>query len=571
MSYGAAFGGRRQPRLDAAQPLLLALMTPALALGFASAVQAQTPAPSAGQVLPFRGDPVPIPEFAPTSCAVAPLTAADASASGPALEAISVSGATVIDEATLAREWAPLVGRPADATTLNRLAERIACLYRERGYLFARAEIAPAEAPGFHRLRLTEGRVARIEIEGGDEKTRDFVRRAFGDVRKGVPLRAADVRRGMTLSRYYGVWSVRPQARQNPSDPDTVDLVLTVAPPRASVYATVANASSKTVGNWSLGTSLTVHGLTPLQEQTTVGVFHSLHGDKQRGVQVSSQALVTKSGLGVRGDLALFQQKPSEQPPNQNTVGTTKLARFEASHPLAAHTGALVLGRVGIEAVNQDTELLDGSQTARDRLRVAYAGVSVAGRRGQVDGWAALTLRQGLEAFGASRKGDAFLSRPDADPQATTLRFDAAAARPIAGGQVRIETKAQWADEPLLEFERFTFGGLEGGRGLDPGALSGDKGVAVTVEAEGRPINFGQSLTFRPYVFVDAGKAWNEGDFGPRDRHAVFAGPGARLSWKERVHLDLAYAHPVTEPRGIPDGLAGPKLLVTLSAGFEFD
>ncbi|NEX93532.1 ShlB/FhaC/HecB family hemolysin secretion/activation protein [Caulobacter sp. 17J65-9] len=552
-------------RLGRAAPLALALGP----LG-ALPAHAQTPPPTRSEVLRVpEVAPVEIPETRAAPCNVAPV-ASPASAEGAPLEHVALEGVTAIDPAVLASEWAPLLGRPIDHPTMFNLAERIACRYREAGYAFATAQARTED--GAWTVRVNEGRVAQVVVEGGDEKAQAFVRKAFGSLAPGRPLRQADLRRGMTIARGYGFWNIRPMARPNAADPDAVDLVLTIVPPKAAVFVSAQNASSDTVGAWSAGANLIVNGLTPLNEKTVLGVFSGVGSDRQRGAQISSDALLTEGGLGVRGDLAWFEQKPHERPPNQDTVGVTKLARGELNHPLATLPDGLVTGRVGFEAVNQDTELLNGEATLRDRSRVAYAGVRVEGQAGEVSGSAGLTVRKGLEAFGASRAGDALLSRPEADPQATSVRFDAAATRPLGRGQVAVQAKGQWADAPLTAFEEFTWGGLEGGRGLDPGALYGDRGVAASVELTGAPHDLGGRWTVSPMAFVEAAQAWNEDKaYGAREQSAVTGGAGLRFSWNDRIHLDAIYAHPLAETRGVADELSGPRLHLGISAGYEIN
>lgn len=546
----------------------------ALALGpfVAAALPAwgQTPAPTRSEVLRFHGpEPVAIPDAPSAACAVAPV-ASPAGADGPPLTQVALEGVTATDPAELEAEWAPLLGRPVDHGVMFQLAERIACRYRDAGYASARAQ-ARTDA-GAWTVKVVEGRVARLVVEGGDAKAQAFVRRAFGGVRTDRPLRRGDLRRGLTLARAHGFWDVRPMARPNAVDPDAVDLVLAITPPRAAVFASAQNASSDTVGEWSAGASLIVHGLTRLHEKTVLGVFHGLTSDRQRGAQISSDALLTEGGLGVRGDLAWFEQKPHERPPNRDTVGVTRLARGELNHPLKTLSNGVVTGRVGLEAVDQDTELPDGTATLGDRLRVAYAGVRVDGQVDDATGTLALTVRKGLEGLGASRSGDALLSRPEADPQAASVRFDADAARPIGRGQVTVRAKAQWADTPLTAFEEFTWGGLEGGRGLDPGALYGDRGAAASVELTGAPLELGGRWKVSPTAFLEGAQAWNEdAAFGAREQSAFTGGAGLRFSWNDRIRLDAVYAHPVAETRGVSEDLAGPRLHLGISAGYEID
>jgi hemolysin activation/secretion protein len=414
--------------------------------------------------------------------------------------------------------------------------------------------------------------VAGVVVRGGTPAARAFVERAFAPVRVGEPLRLAALRRGLAAVRDFGMWGVRLSAEPAPGGaPGTVVLALDVDTPKPSVFVSVQNLSAPTVGPWSASTSLSLHGLTPFYDHTTIGLFHGLSSNRQQGAALSTDLLLTRGGLSLHGDLSWFRERPDETPPNRDTVGTTRLARVELSRPVLARADTLAVVRAGVEAVNQDVDLTTGEATERDRLRVVYAGVRVDARRGQTSGWGRLTVRKGIEGLGASRPGDSLLSRPAADPQATAVRFDASARRPLGGGAVELRARTQWADRPLLGFEEFTYGGFYGGRGLDPGALQGDRGLALTAEWRGKGRPLPGKWTIAPVAFVDYARAWNEDAYGPARGEALFGGGGARLSWNEQINLELVYAHPLGEPSGVAPDLAGPRLLLTLTAGFDIN
>ena len=541
----------------------LATVTASALLAAASLSSAQTPSPRAEDILRFReATPVVLPPVGDRSCAAERLTATSVAPGDLRVDTIGIDGATRVPPADLARETESLIGRSVDRATLDRLAERVGCVYRRRGYLYARATVEPGAEPGAWRLRVHEGRVAAVHVATGDADLDAFLRRAFGRVRPGEPLQADDLRQGLALAARHAVWSVSTRASRDPADPDAITLIVEAPKPRTTVFLSAQNNAPETVGRWWAGASVIGHGVTPLYERNTLGVFHSLEGDRQRGVQLSSQALLNDRGLGGRVDLAWYEQRPDERAPLPDTIGTTRLARAELDYPLTASPDLLVMGRAGFEAVDQETRLLGGPRTADDQVRVVYIGVGGERHDGEAVQTADLSVRKGVTLLGGSRRGDPLLSRPDAEPEAVVVRAEASASRPLAGGRVQARVRGQWADDPLLAYEEFTFGGAPGGRGLDPGALQGDRGVAVTLEWAGRTWAFGR-VGVDPLAFVEAARAWNEDGFGPRRAHVALAGGGVRLHLDSRTVVDVVYAHPL-DSEGVDKERFGPRVLVTL-------
>ena len=68
----------------------------------------------------------------------------------------------------------------------------------------------------------------------------------------------------------------------------------------------------------------------------------------------------------------------------------------------------------------------------------------------------------------------------------------------------------QYAFDPLIEGEQITFGGAQIGRGYDPGAVTGDRGIGGSAELRYSghlPEYWVQAL--QPYIFFDAAEVWN--------------------------------------------------------------
>ena len=124
-----------------------------------------------------------------------------------------------------------------------------------------------------------------------------------------------------------------------------------------------------------------------------------------------------------------------------------------------------------------------------------------------------LTYRQGLDIFGASHFDDDLLSRDGAASEILGAEFLVHA---LPDPQRRLVAQAaaasQTASRPLFISQQFYLGGLAFGRGYGAAEISGDNGLAGSLE-----LRFDQKLNFRYwtgyqlYAFGDAGAVWNDG------------------------------------------------------------
>jgi hemolysin activation/secretion protein len=121
-----------------------------------------------------------------------------------------------------------------------------------------------------------------------------------------------------------------------------------------------------------------------------------------------------------------------------------------------------------------------------------------------------------------------------------------------------LDLRGQWSDRPLLRFEQFTYGGLVGGRGLDPDALLGDRGLPGHLEWADKPVLLQGRWTLQPIAYVDTTWIKNLGPGWPSSGRAIFGGLGARLCWTEKAHLDVAYTTPLVETPGGGAGRGWP-------------
>lgn len=177
-------------------------------------------------------------------------------------------------------------------------------------------------------------------------------------------------------------------------------------------------------------------------------------------------------------------------------------------------------------------------------------------------GWrltGALELRQGFDILSASPNcitNIAACTAPGAlppgniisDSSAFLARFQGRAEMRLARHLViALMPRAQISGAALPSYEQFALGNFTLGRGFDPGAQLGDKGLGMASEIAfpGQILSSAKQISAEPYVFADAGWVWNKFDPAGTGARAIGSvGGGVRTLWGDRGRLDLGLAVP---------------------------
>ncbi|QWG14807.1 BamA/TamA family outer membrane protein [Bradyrhizobium sediminis] len=156
--------------------------------------------------------------------------------------------------------------------------------------------------------------------------------------------------------------------------------------------------------------------------------------------------------------------------------------------------------------------------------------------------------RQGLDIFGASQQDDVFSSRYGASSTFSVLGlwFTRYQTLPDAWS-VKLSAAGQIASGPLFLSQQFYLGGAAFGRGYGSAEISGDNGMAGSLELRfDQKLNLGYLTGFQLYNFVDAGTAWNAG-YSYNDGLALTSvGAGVRFSLGDDLRADIAVAAPLS-------------------------
>lgn len=486
--------------------------------------------------------------------------------------------------------YAGLVGQEHPISVVCDIRDRAATLLRQAGYL-ASVEVPEQRiADGIIRFRLLMAKLTQVRVRGDAGGAERTIAGYLNQLTQQPVFNRFEAERYLLLASDLPGYNVRLTLRPAGGAPGEVVGEVTVRRMQALVDANVQNYGSRELGRWGGLLRGQLFGLTGLGDRTTAAIFTTSDLEEQQTLQLGHDFRLGSEGLGISSAFTYAWARPALGD-GSDVKARTLFATIDASYPFVRRQAHTIRGALGLDLVNQDVDL-DGIDLTRDRLRVGFArltgdavsldysrrGLSLAEPLWRISGLA--ELRQGLDLFGASDDcgpagadclgaGDVPPSRIEADPTATVLRGSVYGEyRPVRLVTLALGARAQTAWKPLLSFEEFSAGNYTIGRGYDPGALLGDRGVGFQAE-----LRFGnqtppraRAVGVEAYGFFDWARVSNEDRLFvvEQSNRLSSVGAGIRAAFG-RFRLDTAIAVPLKRV-GPLDEKPDPRLLVSLSS-----
>jgi len=465
------------------------------------------------------------------------------------LRGVVLTGATVIPRERLAAAYQSYLGRKVSQADLAAIAQTIGELYRAAGFHLSRAIIPPQDiADGRVRIQVIEGSITEVTLKG-DGAEQFGVRPLLDPVLAEHPSRLATLERQLLLiNGWPGVRIADSAIEEIGGAAGSFRLVLTLKTWHIYTSQGLDNLGSAAVGPWQAYAAAAFNSY--LRPGDTLAVNLSTIANDPRELGFGRLAYDTPIGTdGMRvGGSALF----SEVHPGDDRRLTNDNTRTEAYEvhgsivPVQSQRSTLILtAAAGFSNVSENDvfgpiymdHIRTVSLTSAYRLQDGFGGAN----------YATMTYRQGLDIFGASQFGDAFVSRFGAAPNFSVLDFYYTRYQTLSDAwSARIAMASQTASGPLYTSQQFYLGGAAFGRGYGAAEISGDNGLAGSFELRfDRHLNFRYLAGYQLYGFVDAGAVWNDGYRIGDGLALTSAGGGIRFFLWDDLRADIGVAFPL--------------------------
>jgi len=464
-------------------------------------------------------------------------------------------------------DLAPLLdGVVGSAVPLARIeAARLAILrhYRAAGYALT-AVSAVIEPDGLLRLRVTEGRIAAVKLDGDIGPAGVQVLRLLEVLTEAPVIDNATLERQLLLAGDVPGVSLRAVLRPSADEPGALTLVAQVSRRAVAGQVTLDNRAFTRVGPVQGLGVIDFNSFSSLGEHVQIELYRTMNGAQVFG-QVNADAFLGSSGMRLRLYGGSGVSRPTGPFRSIGYRGLTNLFGAELAYPLVRSRG-LTLNLVG--TLDADEGLVDqnGQRSSTDSLRVGRVGVEyvasdalLGAERPAVNG-VTIRLSRGLSGFAdPARTGQKVgFTKVTLDATRTQTLFQISETSSVA---VLTALAGQYTRNALPGPEEFFLGGSRLARGFYYGEATGDNALAGTVELQWNAVHEvpaigAPELSAQYYGFAD----WARTAEIPRldqSRLLISAGIGVRLIPTPRLELDFEGVNRFTRyPAGSGPGIA---------------
>jgi hemolysin activation/secretion protein len=426
-------------------------------------------------------------------------------------------------------------------------------------------------ADGRVRIQVLEGAIVEAELKGDGAEQ-------FGVKPMLAPVLAEQPSRLATLERQLFLINGRPGVRITDTALEEIGgttgrFRLTISLKTWHVFSSFGldNLGSSSVGPWqTYATGAFNSYLTP-GDTLAVNLSTIANDPRQLGfARLSYDAPVGVDGIRLGASVLYSAVRPGDMRRLDSDITTTEAFEVRASTvPFMSQSSGLTLTVAGtfsnvsehdIYGPWYNDHIRTASLTADYRLRDPLGGTN----------FTTLTYRQGLDIFGASHFDDDLLSRDGASSNFSVLNLWFTRYQKLDDAwSLKLAAASQTASRPLFTSQQFYLGGAAFGRGYGAAEISGDNGLAGSLE-----LRFDQKLNFRYwsgyqlYAFGDAGAVWNHGFRLSDGLSLTSAGVGVRFFLPDDLQADFGVAVPLSY-RAPDNERRSPRFLFTLSSALR--
>ena len=526
--------------------------------------------PSAsGQVAPLQTPPQPLqrPVTAPPEPGVIPGPATPGATTAPAgaeripisPTAITVEGNTVYTPDDLEPLIRPLIGKTVTAADIFQLAGAIQRKYRDDGYFLATVVVPPQRVTdGRIRLRAYEGSIANVVVEGDVGPVIERARAYLSKIgRGGQAVNLRDVERYLLLTE--DIPGIKTKAVLRPGQqPGEAELAVELTRKSWDAYYALDNRGSRFTGplqSFALGG---LNSFTPWGERIEAMQFTTFSRESNY-VQLNGSFLIGAEGARLRAWVAKGWVNPSGPVAAVGYAGDLTLFGVGGLYPIIRSRQLNLSVNGGFEYYRSLVDTNTGRLNAT-HLRILRLGFE-GNYRDDLDGFNVASVRfsKGLGFLDASAPNDPLMARAGSDPAFFKVQAEIARRQAIWSNNnfalgVLGSLSGQMTGDILPASEKFFLGGDRFGRGYFFGQVSGDRGIAASLElqlnvlvppggvgwnAPSPEFDMSRALPLQFYAYFDYGRAWN---LLPSEVPAITArsvGVGVRAGLLERLTIEV--------------------------------
>jgi hemolysin activation/secretion protein len=486
----------------------------------------------------------------------APMPSAEAAKIHFQLSGVVIEGATVFHDADFVPLYQPLIGKDVTLAQVFALRDGVTAKYRQAGYVLSQAIIPPQKiSGGVIHIRVIEGFIWRVEIQGNARDARGLIQNMADKIVESRPLNVRVLERQVLLISDLPGIHVKTIIKPSEAIPGAATLMVIIDRDVFAGSAQIDNRGSRAIGPLEAQIGINLNSIFGLDEQTSLMLATTGQPKQLQYGQLTSSWVLDPNGLRFSASGSFSDSKPSGSIAPLNAIGHTLTIHSGLDYPIIRSRSENLHITAEFTYLNSRTDLL-GTLFSNDHLRY----LTISANYDVSDTWLgdtrpgstilSLELASGFKILDATQLGSITASRANGRSDFTRLYVEATRIQSLYDNwSLALSLSAQKADVPLLSSVQFGLGGSRFGRGYEPSELTGDDGVAGSIEAR-----YDLSWDFGPlsgpqfYAFYDVGGIWNiNPSLGtPLQESLASAGLGIRLTLFDRISAGFELAKPLT-------------------------
>lgn len=461
-----------------------------------------------------------------------------------------IEGASAFDVSAFTGTYEEFLAKSVGGAEIRQIVERITKTYTDAGYFLSRA-IAPEQdiVGGLVRIRVVEGHFTKVTFTG-DYAGKSALQRYVAPIRAARPANMATLERALFLMNGMAGLTIDPSVEALDEASGEYELIIQLKQKRVDAFARLDNRGTPEVGRLQGWVGVSVNSLLGFGERIGA-TFITVPSEPEELLYgaLSSDVPIGPYGtsLSLFGAYSTIDAGSSSEPFDSESRSYQFIGRL--SHPLI-RSREQNLWINGSFDFRNFREKQFGSTVISDRLRTLRLGASYQ-LQDQFKGQTRVSVgvSQGLDIFDASDNGAAERSRANGKNDFTKVAGDIVRRQTITDlFAVQAAVSGQWSADPLLSYEEFAVGGEQFGRAYDFSEISGEHGVAGSVEFQlGRKSKWSWLDEYQLYGFYDIGAVWNKVSGSSDVRISLSsAGAGVRVKVFDKLQTNFEAAKPLT-------------------------
>lgn len=423
------------------------------------------------------------------------------------LQRVKIDGVTAFTENEVAKIYQPYLNRDVPLASLWMIAGQISQLYQDKGYFLSRAYVPAQEIEGGTvSINVVEGYIAEVDIEDKAFAKHRLTQAMVERIKAEKPISAYDLESFMLQMKALPGNEFRAFVEPiKDADAGVTRLSLRSAGKTGRGSVSFDNFGSRFLGPYQ-ATVTYQDSFLPLQE-TTLSALATTPSDELKYAAFRHKAAIYPDWTVELSGNYVIAAPGASLKPNDITSESVNLGIGISWQPIRQRQENLIAS-LEFTGRNTNSYIHDDNPLTRDRIRAARGRLSYdTSDRWNGYNYITIGINQGLEVLGASDKGDLYLSRAGAEPDFTTVQLSYTRQQSIYGNFMAIgQLSGQYASGPLFSAEEFGYGGQAFGRAYDPSEITGDHGIAASLELRYLGSIRGRESPSRPIRFTISGR-----------------------------------------------------------------